>query len=98
MCSPCSPAATEAEAPLRTYIRRSGHEHGVAEAQRHKWIVSEQAGRDLGAAAIRGWVREHWNGFLRARWLEHLQGRTFWIELDHDDFGLLQHHFKDSQL
>jgi hypothetical protein len=71
---------------------------GEEEAQRHKWIESEKAGRDLGEWAIRCWVREHWNGFLRARWLEHLQGRTFWIELDHNDFGLLQKAFRDSVL
>jgi len=52
----------------------------------------------LGEWAIRCWVREHWNGFLRDRWLEHLQGRTFWIELDHNDFGLLQRAFQDSLL
>jgi len=74
------------------------HEIGRAEAERHKWIESEKAGRDLGEWAIRCWVREHWNGFLRDRWLEHLQGRNFWIELDHDDFGLLQRAFQDSRL
>jgi hypothetical protein len=68
------------------------------EALRYKWIESEKAGRDLGESAIRCWVREHWNGFLRAKWLEHLQGRTFWIELDHNDFGLLQRSFRDSPL
>ena len=26
------------------------------------------------------------------------QGRVFWIELDHNDFGLLQREFKDSEL
>ncbi len=76
----------------------SVHESGEAEALRHKWIESEKAGRDLGETAIRTWVREHWNGFLRARWLEHLQGRAFWIELDHDDFGLLQRAFQDSAI
>jgi len=74
----------------------SVHDRGEAEAQCHKWIESEKAGRDLGEWAIRCWVREHWNGFLRERWLEHLQGRTFWIELDHDDFGLLQRAFQGS--
>jgi hypothetical protein len=71
---------------------------GEEEAQRFKWIESEKAGRDLGESAIRRWVREHWHGFLRARWLEHLQGRAFWIELDHNDFGLLQRAFRDSLL
>ena len=68
------------------------------EILKHKWIESEKAGRDLGEWAIRCWVREHWNGFLRERWLEHLQGRNFWIELDHNDFGLLQRVFDNSDL
>ena len=79
-------------------LRLSVHDRGALEAQRHKWIESEKAGRDLGEWAIRNWVREHWHGFLRDRWIEHLQGRTFWIELDHDDFGLLQRAFQDSPL
>jgi hypothetical protein len=78
--------------------RLSLHQCGEEEAQRFKWIESEKAGRDLGEAAIRCWVREHWNGFLRAKWLEHLQGRAYWIELDHNDFCLLQIAFKESNL
>lgn len=92
MCS-CSPVATEIPEPT---VRLSVHERGAAEAQRHKWIASEKAGRDLGETAIRAWVRDHWNGFLRDRWLEHLEGRNFWIELDHDDFGLLLRAFRES--
>ena len=72
------------------------HAEGEEEARRYKWIMSEKAGRDLGDWAIRCWVREHWNGFLRERWLEHLQGRSFWIELDRADYGLLQRAFSDS--
>lgn len=68
------------------------------EIQRYKWIESEKAGRDLGEAAIRRWVKEHWWGYLRARWLEHLQGRRFWVELDRGDFGLLQRTFHDNAL
>jgi hypothetical protein len=68
------------------------------EAARFKWIESEKAGRDLGEAAIQGWVHHHWSGYLRARWLEHLQGKTFWIELDRGDFGLLQLDFTDHKL
>jgi hypothetical protein len=83
---------------IRASAMKSVHDQGEQEAKRHKWIESEKAGRDLGEWAIRCWVREHWNGFLRARWLEHLQGRTFWIELDHNDFGLLRREFQDSAL
>src|SRR6202521_3178710 len=70
----------------------------VQEALRYKWIMSEKAGRDLGDSAIRRWVTEHWWGYLRARWLEHLQGRRFWEELDRGDFGLIQREFHDNTL
>ena len=68
------------------------------EALRFKWIESEKAGHDLGEAAIRRWVKDHWWGYLRARWLEHLQGKRFWVELDRGDFGLLLREFHDNTL
>lgn len=92
MCQ-CTPSIS---LPAPPPVRLSVQDLGVVEAERHKWIESEKAGRDLGPHAIRCWVREHWNGFLRDRWLQHLEGRAFWIELDQDDFGLLQRSFKNS--
>ncbi len=76
--------------------RHSVYDDCEREAQRYKWIESEKAGCDLGEEAIRRWVREHWWGYLRARWLEHLQGRRFWVELDRGDFGLLLREFRDN--
>jgi len=70
----------------------------LEEVNRFKWIESEKAGYDLGETAVGRWVTDHWNGYLRAKWLEHLQGKCFWIELDRGDFGLLQNEFKDQQL
>src|SRR3954470_17001564 len=76
---------------------KSVHAACVEEEDRHKWIESEKAGYDLGETAIRRWVQEHWRGYLRARWVEHLQGKCFWIELDRGDFGLLLREFKTQQ-
>ena len=76
----------------------SVYEEGQREADRFKWIESEKAGFDLGETAIRRWVKDHWSGYLRARWLEHLQGVKFWVELDRGDFGLLQRSFKEKEL
>ncbi len=78
--------------------RLSLRDRGVHEACEHKWIESEKAGRDLGEWAIRCWVLRHWHGFLRHRWVEHLQGVAFWVELDEADFGLLDRAFHDSPL
>lgn len=76
----------------------SVHTDSEQEALRYKWIESEKAGCDLGEVAIRRWVQMHWWGYLRARWLEHLQGKRFWVELDRGDFGLLQRTFFDNTL
>jgi len=94
MCRTALPT-TEDILPM---CRQSVHQCGIDEAMRHKWIESEKAGRDLGEPALLNWVRRHWHGFLRARWLEHLEGKAFWIELDQDDYGLLQREFLDSPL
>jgi hypothetical protein len=76
----------------------SVYAEGEQEALRYKWIESEKAGRDLGEAALRRWVQYHWWGYLRARWLEHLQGKRFWVELDRGDFGLLLREFHNDAL
>jgi hypothetical protein len=68
------------------------------EALRYKWIESEKAGHDLGEAALRRWVQQHWWGYLRARWMEHLQGARFWVELDRGDYGLIQRRFQEQHL
>ena len=78
-------------------VRRSIFVDCQDEADKFKWIASERAGRDLGEDAIRQWVREHWWDYLRARWLEHLQGSCFWTELDRGDFGLIQRAFQDRK-
>jgi hypothetical protein len=67
-----------------------------AETARDKWIESEKVGYDLGELAIRRWVKQHWHGFVRARWLEHLLGVRFWVELDNNDFGYLKRVFRNE--
>jgi hypothetical protein len=78
--------------------KSSVYVEGEKEALQYKWIESERAGCDLGESAILHWVQKHWNGYLRARWLEHLQGRHFWVELDRGDFGLLQRRFQEQSI
>lgn len=81
---------------LEPMEKSSVYVDGDEEALRFKWIESEKAGCDLGEVAIRKWVQCHWWGYLRARWLEHLQGKRFWVELDRGDFGLLQRKFHEN--
>lgn len=73
-----------------TASRCSIESDSLEEIAKFKWIESERSGYDLGEVAIRRWVKHHWRGYLRARWLEHLEGNRYWIELDRGDFGLLK--------
>jgi hypothetical protein len=69
----------------------------MREAEKHKWIESEKAGRDLGEAALWDWSRRYWWRWCRDRWIEHLSGARYWGELDQDDFGLLQRSFHQNK-
>jgi hypothetical protein len=93
--------ATATDQPIGEWppqvVTKSVYQECIEEENRHKWIESEKAGYDLGEACIRRWDQEHWTGYLRARWVEHLQGKCFWVELDRGDFGLLQREFRDRQ-
>jgi hypothetical protein len=90
------PTPTRADWPPPV-TTKSVHTECIEEENRHKWIESEKAGYDLGEGCIRQWVKKHWQGYLRARWVEHLQGKCFWVELDRGDFGLLQREFNDQK-
>lgn len=92
------PSLVEADLGFQTHPPLSLHLCGEEEAKRFKWIESEKAGHDLGEMAIRSWIRQYWNRFLRQRWLEHLQGKTYWIELDQKYFGVLRTRFCNSPL
>ncbi len=76
--------------------RKTLFEEATREAHQHKWIESEKAGYDLGDEAIRIWHQNYWRKFCRERWIQHLQGKDFWVELDNDDFGLLNVKFHDN--
>ena len=76
----------------------SVYAEGEREAQRYRWIESEKAGRDLGEQAVHEWVGQHWSGYCRARFIEHLRGKRCWVEFDRNDFGLLQRQFRDTGL
>ena len=69
---------------------RSLAEESWLEALRERWYQSEKEGRDVGESAIRHWVHRHWPGFVRARWIEHMLGERFWIELGRQEFGILR--------
>ncbi len=65
-------------------------EAAYLEARRHRWIESQNAGRDLGSPVIHDWYRRFWWTFLRCRHVEHLLGERAWLEFDADSYCVLQ--------
>jgi len=57
------------------------------EVQRHRWIESEKAKRDLGRAAEADWIHRFWWHFCRLRRIEHIEGVRCWFEFSRDDFA-----------
>ncbi|GEM_PF-371251 len=90
------PASSEASEEEDAARRARLFEEAHREANRYKWIVSEQAGRDLGEGAVHEWHRNYWRSWCRERWIEHLRGVRFWEELDQEDYGLLKRQFHDN--
>jgi hypothetical protein len=65
-------------------------EAAFLEARRHRWIESQNAGRDLGNVVFNDWYRRFWWTFLRYRHVEHLLGEQAWLEFDAASFSVLQ--------
>ena len=57
------------------------------EIQRHKWIESEKARRDMGHQAVEDWLKHFWWRFCRWRRIEHIEGVHRWFEFSHEDFA-----------
>ena len=57
------------------------------EIERHKWIESEKAKRDVGQAAVADWLKRFWWRFCRWRRIEHVEGVHRWYEFSHEDFA-----------
>ena len=69
------------------------------EIERHKWIESEKARRDIGHAAVIDWLRRFWGRFCRWRRIEHVEGVQRWFEFSHEDFAkILRPILEDDRL
>ena len=81
--------------PGENVPRLSLDDESVRQALEFKWYHSEGLGYDAGPDAFLIWENIHWPGFLRARWVEHMLGERYWIELSRAEFGLLTREFTE---
>ncbi len=93
---PTSHAAELPEGPLPTdrtgaadVVVYSLTAHAICAMDRHKWIESEKAGRDLGEGVHKDWIDRFWKGWTRSKLMEHLYGWRCWGAFEEEDFALL---------
>jgi len=69
------------------------------EAEVHKWLLSEEAKRDMGAEAIEDWFRVHFHGFARKCLFDHITGRCCYDLFNPDAFNIVQvHQFREPNV
>lgn len=68
----------------KTVVRRSIYRAASAEIKRFDKRNSGKYDN-----AHEEWNRKHWWGWARKRWLEHLRGKVYWIELGDNDFNVV---------
>jgi hypothetical protein len=68
---------------LDDILKRSLYREATFEARRYQEKHPEKSER-----ASREWNIQYWWPWARSRWLEHIRGQIFWIELGEDDFDL----------
>ncbi len=92
-CAPLSDLPPEGPLTSNNFLRAFAESFlpmAWAEIERHKWLESEKARRDLGHQAIEDWLRRFWWLFCRWRRFEHLEGERCWREFNDLDFALLR--------
>jgi hypothetical protein len=63
--------------------------HAAVDYAAKKHLDWERLSYDIEETASEHWKRRFWRLWLRARWVEHVLGQTYWMELGDDNFGLL---------
>ena len=64
--------------------------HAIHALEAHKWLRSEDEGRDLGWSAINEWLEHHYKGWARSKLLEHLYGWRCWGDFGEHHYGLFR--------
>lgn len=77
--------------------------HALQAIDRHKWIESQKARRDMGGEAVEDWLNYYWAGWTRAKLLEHLYGLQCWGAFGEEEYGLfkrssIEHHIDETTL
>jgi len=68
----------------KTVVKRSLYRAAASEIKRFDKRNSEKY-----PDPRKEWNRKHWWAWARKRWLEHLRGKVYWVELGDNDFDMV---------
>jgi len=63
--------------------------HAAADYAAQKHLDWERLRYDVHETASEHWRKRYWRLWFRARWVEHLLGQKYWVEMGEDNFALL---------
>lgn len=64
--------------------------HAAADYAAKKHLDWERFSYDIEETASEDWKRRFWRLWFRVRWVEHLLGDRYWIEMGEQNFGVLR--------
>lgn len=64
--------------------------HAAADYAAKKHLDWESLSYDVEETASEDWKRRFWRLWFRVRWVEHLLGDRYWIEMGEQHFGVLR--------
>ena len=72
-------------------VKHSIMYHAAADYAARKYLDWERLSYDVEQTASEHWRRRFWRLWFRVRWVEHVLGQNFWIEMGPENFGILRH-------
>ena len=64
--------------------------HAAADYAAQKYLDWERLSYDVEQTASEHWRRRFWRLWFRVRWVEHVLGQSYWIEMGDDKFGMFK--------
>ena len=73
-----------------TVERHSVLHHAASDYAAQKFLDWERLSYDVEPTTSEHWRRRYWRLWFRQHWVEHVLGKSYWIEMGEENFGIFQ--------
>lgn len=74
----------------RWVVRHSIMYHAAADYAAQKHLDWERLSYRVEETASEHWRRRYWRLWFRGRWVEHILGEKYWVEMGDENFGVMK--------